>query len=284
MPVTTGTVTVSNVPLRYVREGRGPTAVAIGSAVYYPKAYSADLRSQLDMVFVDSRHFVPTYQPTAEELARISLETFATDLDSVRQQLGIERWAVIGHSIHAQIALSYARKFPERTTHLVIIGGVPSAFADFGAVADSFFKADASPERKAALAAATQHLDSILAAATPARRFAVGYQHRAALYWANPEYDATTLLSGLESGPAFDRLAASLPSHDQVRQALQEITAPTLVVLGRLDYAIPYLTWEPLVNGLPNVTLRVLEGESHNPQTEHPQRFDSILVSFVKRQ
>lgn len=54
-----GTITVANVPLRYVREGSGPTVVAIGSAIYYSKAYSAALRRQLDMVFVDSRHFVP---------------------------------------------------------------------------------------------------------------------------------------------------------------------------------------------------------------------------------
>ena len=278
-----GTVTVSNVPLRYIREGHGPTAVAIGSAVYYPKAYSAALRNHLDLVFVDARHFVPGYQPTAADLAGVSIETFANDLDAVRQQLGIERWAVIGHSIHAQIALAYARLYPQHTTHLVIIGGVPSTFADFSAAADSFFKADASPERKAALAVATQHLDSILAATTPARRFAVGYQHRAALYWADPQYDATALLSGLESGPAFGRLVASLPRHDQVRKALQEIRVPTLIILGRLDYAIPYFTWKPLVDGLSNVTLDILDGESHNPQTEHPQRFDPILVSFLTR-
>lgn len=276
-----GTVTVSNIPLRYVREGSGPTAVAIGSAVYYPKAYSAALRKQLDMVFVDSRHFVPSYQPTADELAGISLETFADDLDAARQQLGIDRWAVLGHSIHAQIAIAYARKYPQHTTHLVIIGGVPSAFADFAAAADSFFQADASPERKDALATATRDLDRILAATPAARQFAVGYQHRAALYWTDPHYDATEVLSGLENGPAFDRLVAALPPRSQVREALQAIKIPTLVVHGKLDYAIPHFTWQPLVEGLPNVVLQVLDDESHNPQTEHPQRFDPILVKFL---
>jgi proline iminopeptidase len=276
-----GTITVANVPLRYLREGSGPTVVAIGSAIYFPKAYSAALRRQLDMVFVDSRHFVPSYQPSREQLAQISLETFADDLDAVRQQLGIERWTVIGHSIHAQIAIAYARKYPQRTSHLVIICGVP--FRGNGATADSFFKADASAERKAALAESTRDLASILAATSPARRFAVSYQHRAALYWANPLYDATRLLDGLETGPAFTRLQEVALTQEEARQALQEIKVPTLVVLGKLDYAVPYFTWNPLIDGLSNVSLVVLDADSHNPQTESPHRFDPILLSFLKK-
>lgn len=276
-----GTITVANVPLRYVREGSGPAVVAIGSALYYPKAYSAALQRQLDMVFVDSRHFVPGYQPSPEQLAQITLESFADDLDAVRQQLGLERWSVIGHSIHAQIAIAYARKYPQRTSHLVIIFGVP--FRGSGSTADSFFKADASAERKAALAESTRGLEGILAATSPARRFAVGYQHRAALYWANPRYDATRLLDGLETGPAFARLQQVALTQEEARRALQEIKVPTLVVLGKLDYAVPYFTWNPLIDGLSNVTLKVLDADSHNPQTESPQRFDPILLNFLKK-
>lgn len=98
-----GIVMVDDAPLCYVREGTGPPVAAIGSAVYYPRAYSAALRRSLDMIFVDSRHFVPSYEPSAEQLARVTLETFADDLEAVRAQLGVQRWAVIGHSIHAQI-------------------------------------------------------------------------------------------------------------------------------------------------------------------------------------
>lgn len=277
----TGMVSVAGVPLQYVREGQGQAVVAIGSAIYYPKAYSEALRRQLDLTFPDSRHFVPSYQPPQDELARLSLDTFADDLDAVRRQLGIARWAVIGHSIHAQIAIAYARKYPERTTHLVIVAGVPHRGS--GASADSFFKADASAERKAALVEGTRGLDSILAATPAPRRFAVGYQHRAALYFADPHYDATRLLEGLESGPAFARLQAVTLSREQVRQVLQEIKVPVLVVLGRLDYAVPYYTWPQLVEGLPNVTLRVLDTDSHNPQTEAPQRFDPILLGFLTK-
>lgn len=202
-------------------------------------------------------------------------------MDAVRQGLGVDRWSVIGHSIHAQIAIAYARKYPQRTSHLVIIAGVP--FRGSGATADSFFKADASAERQGALAESTRGLDGILAATSPAGRWAVGYQHRAALYWANPRYDATGLLDGLETGPAFTRLQQVALTQEEARRALQEIKIPTLVVLGKLDYAVPYFTWNPLIDGLSNVALKVLDADSHNPQTESPQRFDPILLNFLKK-
>ena len=50
-----------------------------------------------------------------------------------------------------------------------------------------------------------------------------------------------------------------------------------------LDYAVPYFTWNPLIDGLSNVSLEVLDADSHNPQTESPQRFDPILLSFLKK-
>ena len=103
------------------------------------------------------------------------------------------------------------------------------------------------------------------------------------MYFADPHYDATRLLEGLESGPAFARLQAVTLSREQVRQVLQEIKVPVLVVLGRLDYAVPYYTWPQLVEGLPNVTLRVLDTDSHNPQAEAPQRFDPILLAFLTK-
>lgn len=281
----TGTIAVAGVPLRYVREGQGPTTAIIGSGVYYPKAYSSELRKHLDMIFVDLRYDVAAYQPTTEELAGITFDTFADDLDVVRGALGVERWAVIGHSINAQTAIAYARKYPQHTSHLVIIAGVPFRPSDYRAEAASFFEADASHDRKAALAKATEQLDSILAATPLARRFAVTYNSRAALYWADPRYDATRLLEGFEpSQPALDRLPEVVPAREQVREALQQIKVPILLVLGKLDYAIPYFTWQPLIEGMPNISYHLLESDSHNPMTEAPERFDPILTSWLTKQ
>ena len=278
----TGTVRIGGTDLRYVREGHGYPVMVIGSATYYPKAFSLQLRERFELIFVDSRHFVPSYAPSDEQLDGLTLESFADDVDVVRKQLGLELIAVLGHSIHAQIAIAYARKYPHRTSHLILIAGVPYAFAEFSDEADRFFQTEASDERKEILAQDTKDLETHLAAAPASRSFAVTYQARGALYWADPRFDATSLLEGLENGPAFNRLFVLVPPRSEVRRALEELKVPTLVVLGRLDFAIPYTTWQSLIAGLVNIGCHVMNEDSHNPQTEAPERFDPILVEWLQ--
>ena len=55
-----------------------------------------------------------------------------------------------------------------------------------------------------------------------------------------------------------------------------------MLVLGKLDFAIPYTTWQPLIAGLANVHSVVLNQDSHNPQTEAPERFDPVLIEWLQ--
>ena len=278
----TGTVRVGGADLQYVREGHGDPVLVIGSATYYPKAFSRQLRNHFDLIFADSRHFVPSYAPASEQLETLTLDTFADDVDAVRRHLGVEHMAVLGHSIHAQIAIAYARRYPHRTSHLILVAGVPYAFSEFSDEADRFFQAEASPERKEILARNTKDLEALLTTSLPNRSFVVAYQARGALYWADPRYDAASLLEGLENGPAFNRLFVLVPSRSEVRGSLQEVKAPTLLVLGKLDFAIPYTTWQQLIAGVANVRCVVLNQDSHNPQTEAQERCDPVLIEWLR--
>ena len=87
-----GSVTVDGAELAYVREGRGPPLFIVGSATYYPKAFSRRLRDDFDLIFADSRHFVPSYVPDPEPAAPLTLDRIAEDVDVVREQLGVDRW------------------------------------------------------------------------------------------------------------------------------------------------------------------------------------------------
>lgn len=53
-----GAITVGDAQLQYVRDGSGPPVLIVGSATYYPKAFSSNLREHFELVFVDGRHFV----------------------------------------------------------------------------------------------------------------------------------------------------------------------------------------------------------------------------------
>ena len=62
---------------------------------------------------------------------------------------------------------------------------------------------------------------------------------------------------------------------------LEKLKMPTLVVHSRYDYGIPYTIWENLVSDLNNVTFELFSESSHSPQTEHPNNFDPILISWL---
>lgn len=276
-----GTVIVDEAELGWVREGQGPSVFILGSSVYYPKAYSAQLRDHFELVFVDGRHFVPSYAPDEETLSSVDLSTFADDVEAVRVALGYEEIAIVGHSVHGQIALEYADRYPESTTKVLLIGAVPYAFPEFADAANEVWEELASDERKVLLDSRVETLNQLLEATPASRSFAVSYAQQSPLYWANPSFDATALLDGLENGPAFGRLTGSLPSRTEARARLERIDIPILIILGKLDFAIPYTAWDSLIDGLPNVEQILLEQDSHNPQTESPERFDALMIEWL---
>lgn len=120
----------------------------LGSAAYYSKAFSQNLRDHFELIFVDLRHFIPSYKPPEEELEKVTLETFADDVESVRQLLGLNTFAILGHSSNAQIAIRYAAKFPQNTSHLISVCGVPYAFSEFAEEAEQFWARNASKKER----------------------------------------------------------------------------------------------------------------------------------------
>jgi proline iminopeptidase len=48
-------------------------------------------------------------------------ENLTADADALRQKLGYERWAVLGHSFGGQVALEYALRYPDSVSQLVLL-------------------------------------------------------------------------------------------------------------------------------------------------------------------
>ena len=58
------------------------------------------------------------------EVEPIDIETLVTDIEALRVAWGHERWAVVGHSWGAALALLYAFAHPQRVTKLAYVSGV----------------------------------------------------------------------------------------------------------------------------------------------------------------
>lgn len=283
-PQTSRVVRVPGTELRYLRVGRGPTLLVVGSSVYYPKVFSRNLESHFEIVYVDTRPFVPAYLPSAGDLRQLTLDRFADDVESVRQALGLDRVAVVGHSVFGQVALRYAQRYGDRISHLVIVCGIPFAASEAAPAVNAFWEKDATAERKALLARGLTEWKAASDRIPPTRTFAAMNRAYGPRFWANPAFDASGPLDGLENSPApvFDRLRELVPGKAEVKQALGSLKVPVWVATGRFDYAAPHALWQDLVAGVPNVTLRLFARSGHNPQAEDPGEFDRALADWYR--
>ena len=56
-------ISVNGIKLSYAIEGSGIPCLVIGSAIYYPRTFSQELRQHFKFIFADERGFVPTDTP-----------------------------------------------------------------------------------------------------------------------------------------------------------------------------------------------------------------------------
>jgi pimeloyl-ACP methyl ester carboxylesterase len=71
-----------------------------------------------------------------------------------------------------------------------------------------------------------------------------------------------------------------LPAHD-VRDRLDEITVPTLVVVGELDAETPPAYSQALAAGIPGARLEVVVGAGHLSNLERPDEVNRLLADFL---
>jgi len=81
---------------------------------------------------------------------------------------------------------------------------------------------------------------------------------------------------------AFARQLAACGEHD-TQDRVGQITAPTLVLVGREDILVPVKLSEELAAGIPNAELVVLEGGGHAFSLEIPDKFNQAVLDFLAK-
>lgn len=57
---------------------------------------------------------------------------------------------------------------------------------------------------------------------------------------------------------------------------------PTLVTVGRHDYVTPLHFAEEIASGIPDSRLEIFEHSGHAPHSDEPQKFNRIILEFLK--
>lgn len=266
--------------LGYSIEGEGEPLLIIGSHVFYPRTFSAGLRSKRTLIFIDHRGFAQADRGV--EARDCSLETITSDISAMCSALGLSRLDVLGHSGHGYMALEFARRRPDLVRKTVVVATGPSHSPAYMAYGERIWDMLAAPERKHRLA---QDLEWMAAKieAEPQKKFIWMCLGLAARSWFNPCFDASDLWQGVHVNmPVFDSLWGGVFRDFDPATVLQEIKSPLLICMGRHDHLVaPLETWLPLIAENRQPVFALFERSAHTPQLEEAERFDETLLNFL---
>lgn len=205
-------------------------------------------------------------------------ESLASDVEKLRQGLGLDRVVLLGHSVGSHIALTYARAYPEHVAGLIICSGAP--------VMDFMQDVNAEVVRRATPAQLASVTRLFTAVDLSDEGFRTDFLTILPLYFVNVPSAVVEV--------ATDHLrpcaAAWMWFRDNVLfnytslPWLSEISAPVLILVGGDDFLAPVGPcgdrWK---QHLAAAELHVLEGTGHLPFAEAPERFATLVCGWLAR-
>ncbi len=271
------TVSVNGAELFYSTRGNGPACLVLSGVGTkpYERMTPPSLSDRFQLVYVDLRG---SGQSTGEP-ADLTFDVLAGDLEAIRVDLGVERIAVLGHSIMGVLAIEYGRRCPATVSHVITAGAPPSGdMARVAAKAASFFAEDASEDRKQVLQdnlarlPAGASMGQVMFAQTPLRFF-------------DARFDAAPLFAEAVARPQFlQHVLGPLTQRWDVTVGASGLRVPIFLAHGRYDYTVPYVLWDGIPPQLPNATLEIFERSGHQPFFEEPDRFVAALTDWMAGQ
>lgn len=176
-----------------------------------------------------------------------------------------EKFALLGHSMGARIALEVIRKAPERVERI--------AFADTGIHP---VRAGEAEKRHALRDVGRQHGMAALVNEWLPPMMAPAQQENAALV-------AMLHDMAVDAGLAtFEAQIDALLSRPAVEDLLPTINCPAFAIVGDEDIWSPVDQHQSIVDQIPGAQLRVVKGAGHMLPAEKPQEFNEILREWLK--
>jgi len=206
-------------------------------------------------------------------VADISFDAWVRDLEAVVGATGLERFALLGHSQGAPIAIEYAARHPERVTHLIILGGYVRGW----------LKRGVPPERVAELEAQLKLVEVGWGRDDPSYRnmFAMQFAPGATLEQINSLSELQRKSASPEDAVRIIRGFFQI----DVQKTAPRVSCPTLLLHGTGDQRAPFEEGRIVASLIPGARLVPLETDNHILLEHEPAfgRFFEELRDFVPR-
>jgi len=240
------------------------------------------LAAKRPVIFYDQLGCGKSDQPDDRSLWRI--ERFVTEVNTVRQALGLEQIHLLGQSWGGWLAIEYMLTNPTGVVSL-ILASTSASIPQF--------------------VAETKRLKSEL----PPEVYETMQRYEAAGEYHHPEYEEATLefyrqhvcrlvewpepllrtVANLTDNPVYETMngpnefmvIGNLKDWDRTDR-LGEITVPTLITVGRYDELTPACA-ETLHQGISNSQMVVFEESAHLAHLEETEKYLQVVADFLAR-
>lgn len=266
---------VDGLGLHYVVEGRGPAVVLLHGLGGFAESWRhtvAALAPRATVYAVD----LPGFGRSTKPRGPFRLVNFAQAVHGFVEAAGLGQVSLVGHSLGAAVAVTYALTHPARVERIAVVGGLMPGFPYEFAMA--------------ARAAALPVIGELLALCGCAKAFKASI----ARCFASPmpaEVDFLVDTHYAERASAEARacflgtlrdIRADLGEHREAyRRALATLDLPILMIHGRQDGVVPPGHCAAAATGLKRAGLRWVDRCGHFPHIEHADVVNAWLAEFL---
>ena len=241
--------------------------------------YLDPLTDEFRLLLVDQRANGRSERPPESTW---TLERMAQDVIMLARAIGLDRYAVLGHSFGAFVALQNAVDYPGMAAQTVVSSGIPSMkyLETLEGNLNTFEPVELREQVIASWAreptVSTEEESAQLMADQFPFHFADPLDPRIADYL---ERTKDTVYA-----PDVLRLfSANGYGGIEVEDRLAEIPQPVLVTTGRHDRTCTVAAAEAIAHGVPNAELRIFEQSGHMTFVEEQDLYNAVVRSFLTR-
>jgi pimeloyl-ACP methyl ester carboxylesterase len=266
---------VDGLTLHYVVAGRGPAVLLLHGLGGFAESWRHNidaLAARATVYAID----LPGFGRSSKPRTTYRLPYFARAVHGFMDAVGIPQASLVGHSLGAAVAVTYALTHPLRVERLALLGALVPGFSfrmSWGyrlaaclGVGEALALCGCAPVYKAAVARCFH---------APTREevdFLV--EHDYALR-TGPEARAAWLATARHIRADF------IDHRADYRRAIATLDLPVLLVHGRQDPAVPPAHCAEAGEGLPRAVVRWVEACGHFPQIEHAAPVNAWLTDFL---
>lgn len=195
-----------------------------------------------------------------------TMDFLADVLAGVLDNLGVERCVPVGHSMGGYVVCTFAARYPERLSGLVLFHSTPNPDSETKKI-----------DRQREIELVWAGKKELLASAFAPKGFALENRRRLSQDIAALEESAA-----LTDDEGVVALLNGMMERPDRNETLRKLTVPELFIFGKEDEYIPADTAEKVIEAQPQAQVAWLEHSGHMGFLEEPEASARILLDFLK--